>query len=353
MSIKKELFGKLDDGTEVYAYTLTNASGMKAKIINYGGAIVSLEVLDRDGDFSDIVGGYDTLASYVGGDGYQGALIGRVGNRICDGHFTLDGVEYKLAANNGKNHLHGGLSGFNAKVWAALTEDSDEPSLTLSYTSPDGEEGYPGELKVTVTYKLSRDNGLSLNYRAVTNKKTVVNLTNHTYFNLAGYDSGNVLGHELWLDADSFLPTDSTLIPTGEIRSVKGTPFDFTVAKELGRDFYADYEPLGIAGGYDHCLNFTGGRSDVPIKRAELYDSKSGRVMEVYTDMPSVQLYTGNFLKNEKYPFKKGFPQKPQSFVCLETQCMPDSINHEGFTNTVLSPDEVYDSTTIYKFKTR
>lgn len=353
MSVKKELFGRLDSNEEVYAYTLCNASGMSVKIINYGGAIVSINVPDRNGAFADVVGGYDELSSYVGGDGYQGALIGRIGNRICDGIFTLDGVQYKLAVNNGKNHLHGGDFGFNAKVFDAVLKEGDEPELSLSCVSPDGEEGYPGELRLTVTYKLRADNALSINYRATTDKRTVVNLTNHTYFNLAGYESGNVLEHELWLDADSFLPTDDTLIPTGEIRSVKGTPFDFTEPKKIGRDFYADYEPLKFAGGYDHCLNFAGGASDEPKLRAELYEASSGRAMEVYTTQPCVQFYTGNFLTNEKYPFKNGVKQKPQSFVCLETQAMPDSINHENFTNTILDPGEVYDHTTVYKFKVR
>lgn len=353
MSIKKKLFGKLDDGTEVYSYTLRNESGMKVKIMSLGGTIMKIKVPDRNGCFTDVIGGYDSLESYVGADGYQGALIGRFGNRIADGVFTLDGEKYTLATNNGKNHLHGGNVGFDSKVWRVTERDSEEPELEMSYISVDGEEGYPGTLGVTVTYKLTADNALSINYRAVTDKKTILNLTNHTYFNLAGYANGSILDHELFLDADTFLPTDETLIPTGELRSVKGTPFDFRTPKKIGKDFYADDTALKYAGGYDHCFNFCGGETEEPVKRAELYDEKSGRVMEVFTNQPCVQLYTGNFLNNEKYPFKGGFPQKQQSLLCLETQHMPDSINHEGFTDCILNPDEVYDYTTVYKFSVR
>lgn len=353
MSIKKKLFGVLPDGREVYSYTLKNKGGMKVKIISYGGAIVKIKVPDRNGTFSDVVGGYDSLDSYVGGDGYQGALIGRIGNRIADGIFTLEGIRYALAVNNGKNHLHGGAEGFDSKIWAVEELDSDEPELKLSLTSPDGEEGYPGKLDVTVIYKLTADNALSINYRAVTDKKTILNLTNHSYFNLAGYADGDILDHELWLDADTYLPTDETLIPTGELRSVEGTPFDFRVAKTIGRDFYADSIDLKYAGGYDHCLNFKGGETGKMERRAELYDRESGRAMEVYTDQPCVQMYTGNFLTNEKYPFKGGFKQKTQSFICLETQHMPDSINHSNFTDCTLDVGEVYDYTTIYKFSVK
>ena len=353
MSIEKKFFGKLCGGEEVYSYTLQNKSGMSVKILSYGGTVVELYAPDREGNIADLVGGYDSLDFYVGGDGYQGALIGRVGNRIAKGVFELEGVKYTLATNNGENHLHGGAVGFDSRVWSVTEVDSDEPELELSYLSPDGEEGYPGNLSVVVTYKLTTDNALSIHYRATTDKKTVVNLTNHTYFNLAGYTHGTVLDHELYLDADSFLPTDEGLIPTGELRSVEGTPFDFRTPKTLGKDFRADDICLKLAGGYDHCLNFTGGETGRVERRAELYHPESGRVMEVYTDQPCVQLYTGNFLNNEKYPFKGGFAQRPQSFVCLETQHMPDSINHENFTDCTLSPGEVYDYTTVYKFSQR
>ncbi len=353
MSIKKKLFGVLANGTEIYSYTMRNTNGMKVKILSYGGAIAEIKVPDKKGCFTDVVGGYDCLDSYVGGNGYQGALIGRCGNRIARGKFTLEGKDYSLFINNGVNHLHGGEFGFNAKVWDVTEKDGDEPELSLHILSPDGDEGYPGNLDLTVTYKLSAQNGLSIRYEATTDKTTVINLTNHTYFNVAGYASGSVHPLVLWLDADTYLPTDDTLIPTGEIKSVEGTPFDFRVPKTIGQDINADNEDLCIAGGYDHCLNFVGGETKEPVKRAELYDPCSGRLMEVYTNQPCVQLYSGNFLTNEEYPFKGGYKQTPQTLVCLETQHMPDSINHEGFTNCVLKPGEKYDYTTEYRFSVK
>ena len=348
--IKKELFGTLKDGREVYIYTLTNPSGMEVKILNYGGALVSVKVADRKGCFTDVIGGYDCLDSYVEGDGYQGALIGRWGNRINKGRFTLEGKEYSLFINNGPNHLHGGEFGFNAKVWDATEVDGDEPSLKLHILSPDGDEGYPGNLDLTVTYTVTKENGLVLHYYATTDQTTILNLTNHCYFNLRGYASGSIHPLELWLDADTYLTTDEDLIPTGQIKSVEGTPFDFRVPKTVGRDIGMDQIDLKLAGGYDHCLNFVGGETKDPVKRGELYDPESGRVMTVYTNQPCVQLYSGNFLKNEAYPFKGGCPQKPQMLMCLETQHMPDAINHENFTNCVLKAGEVYDYTTEYRF---
>ncbi len=353
MSIEKSFFGKLKCGTEVYAYTLKNANGMSAKIITYGGAIAELRVPDKNGCFTDVVGGYDCLESYVGGDGYQGALIGRIGNRICKGKFTLEGVDYSMYINNGVNHLHGGKYGYNAKVWDAVAVDADEPQLKLHIVSPDGDEGYPGTLDINVTYTLSNDNGLSIRYEATTDKTTIVNLTNHCYFNLGGYASGKIYDHELMLDADTYLPTDDTLIPTGELKSVKGTPFDFTSAKKIGKDIASDDADLVTAGGYDHCFNFVGGESETPIKRAELYHPESGRVMTVYTNQPCVQFYSGNFLTNAAYPFKGGYAQNKQSLLCLETQRMPDSINHENFTDCVLKAGEKYDYTTEYRFSVK
>ena len=350
MSITKSFFGSLDTAREVYEFTLKNNAGMTVKIINYGAAIKEIHVPDKNGKFADVVGGYDSLDSYVNGDGYQGALIGRVGNRIANGHFCLDGREYSLLINNGPNHLHGGEFGFNAKVWDYEMTDSSEPSLLLSYTSPDMEEGYPGKLEVSVRYTLSADNALKIEYSATTDRKTPVNLTNHTYFNLSGYNSGSVHSHVLTIDAETYLPTNENLIPTGEFKNVEDTPFDFRTPKEIGRDINLDFIDLTIAGGYDHCMNFTGGASKDPVKRIELYDPSSKRAMEVYTDQPCVQFYSGNFLTNEKYPFKKGYAQSPQTFVCLETQKMPDSVNHPNFTNVWLLPNEEYTHTTIYKF---
>ncbi len=353
MSIKRKFFGFTESGEEVYAYTLKNENGMKVKILTYGGALAKIKVPDKKGCFTDVIGGYDALDSYIHGDGYQGALIGRIGNRICEGKFTLEGKDYSLFINNGPNHLHGGEFGFNAKVWDATPVDGDEPELILHILSPDGDEGYPGNLDVTVTYKLNKMNGLSIRYEATTDKTTILNLTNHVYFNLGGYASGSIHPLELWLDADTYLPTDENLIPTGELRSVEGTPFDFRTPKAMGRDIGADNEDLILAGGYDHCLNFVGGETKEPVKRAELYDPESGRVMTVYTNQPCVQLYSGNFLTNAEFPFKGGYKQAKQTLMCLETQHMPDSINHPNFTNCVLKPGEKYDYTTEYRFSVK
>ena len=351
--IEKVLFGKLSDGREVYAYTLKNASGMSVKLLDLGGIIAELRVPDRNGCFCDVVGGYDSVRSYEFSDGYQGALIGRFGNRINKARFTLDGKEYSLFVNNNDNHLHGGELGFNTKIWDAEAVDGDEPCLKLHTVSPDGEEGYPGNLDLTVTYTLTSQNGLCIRYEAQTDKATPINLTNHCYFNLNGYASGSIRTHELTMDADTFLPTDERLIPTGEIRSVEGTPFDFRSSKPIGRDIDTECDEISFAGGYDHCLNFAGGETEQAVKRVELYAPESGRVMEVYTNQPCVQLYTGNFLNNEKYPFKGGYRQSKQTLLCLETQHMPDSINHENFTDCVLRPDEKYDFTTEYRFSVK
>ncbi len=354
MSVQKSLFGILADGREVFSYTLKNANGMIVKILNYGGTVTQLFVPDRNGCFSDIVGGYDCIESYVGGDGYQGALIGRYGNRINKGKFTLDGKEYVLYINDKDNHLHGGKIGFDKKIWSVeVICDGDEPKLKLHILSKDGDENYPGNLDLTVTYTLTNQNGLVIRYQATTDKATVLNLTNHTYFNLGGYASGKIHSHELMLDADTYLVTDEELIPTGEIKSVEGTPFDFRTSKRIGDGLAIDNRDLRLAGGYDHCFNFVGGETKESIKRAELYESVSGRVMSVYTNQPCVQFYSGNFLTNERYPFKGGYKQVPQTLMCLETQHMPDSINHEKFTNCVLRPDEFYDYTTEYRFSVK
>ena len=353
MHVEKTYFGEAF-GRAVDKYTLTVDSGVSVSIITLGGAITSLFVPDREGRLADIVGGYDDLSDYVEGDGYQGALIGRFGNRIAKGAFTLDGIDYKLFVNNGPNHLHGGEYGFSHKVWDAEAGIEDDGcTLTLRYTSPDGEEGYPGTLKVTVTYKLSQDNALSIKYRATTDKKTVLNLTNHTYFNLGGFDSGKIFDHELYIDADSFLETDETLIPTGRRVSVEGTAFDFRTPKTIGRDFDLSYEPLRIAGGYDHCMNFTERENPMSAPRARAYEPQSGRVMEVYTDQSCVQFYSGNFLNNPDHNFKGGYKQGLQNMFCLETQKMPDSVNHPDFTDCTLDVGEVYETTTVYKFSTR
>lgn len=351
--ITKHLFGTLDGGTDVYTYTMKNKNGMSVRVSEFGGALVEVCVPDRWGRMTDVIGGYDSLRDYVLGDGYQGALIGRVGNRIAKGKFTLDGKEYSLFINNGVNSLHGGKVGFSHKIWSVKAVDGDEPKLILKLTSPDGEEGYPGTLNVTVTYALLASNALSIHYEAETDQKTIVNLTNHTYFNLGGYASGKVFDHVLQMDADHYLPTDETLIPTGELRSVEGTPFDFREPKTIGRDFDMENEDIKIAGGYDHCICFTGGETKEPVLRAQVYEPNSGRMMQVYTNQPCVQFYSGNFLSNADHPFKGGYPQNKQALFCLETQKMPDAINKPHFTSVVLTPEEKYDYTTIYQFSVK
>ena len=349
--ISKKKFGTLECGSDVYAYTLENNNGMSVKILDLGGIINQINVPDKKGRLTDIIGGYDNIDYYAKATGYQGALIGRFGNRICKGKFTLDGKEYSLFCNNNAvNHLHGGKIGFDKKIWKATPVDGDSPALELEYVSPDGEEGYPGTLTVKVTYTLTADNALSIRYQATTDKKTILNLTNHAYFNLGGYASGCVRGHYLEMDAESYVKTDSLLIPTGELAPVDGTPFDFRKGKLVGDEIDADNVDLKIAGGYDHCFNFTGGESKEPVLRATLKDPKSGRVMKMYTNQPCVQLYTGNFLKDDGYPFKGGCVKKKQMALCLETQHMPDAINHSNFTDVTLDVGETYDYTTVYAF---
>lgn len=352
--ITKQYFGKLADGREVYSYNMINESGMSARISEYGGAIVELRVPDREGRIADVVAGYDAICDYENNPGYLGALVGRVGNRINKGKFTLDGVTYQLYLNNNGNSLHGGKVGFSRKIWSVEAIDGVEPKLILSIVSPDGDDNYPGTLTVTVTYTLLKEGALSIRYEAATDKKTILNLTNHAYFNLGGYASGKIFDHELWMDCDTYVPTDDTLIPTGEIRPVDGTPFDFRTAKTIGRDFDIEgNHDMKLAGGYDHCFCFTGGETKDPVLRVEAYDPKSGRMMQVYTNQPAIQFYSGNFMYQIESPLKGGYMPSVQSAFCLETQKMPDSINHPNFTDTVLNPGEKYDYTTVFKFSTK
>ena len=349
MNIEKKLFGTTKTNEDVYIYTLTNDNSMSVSICEFGGAVVSILVPDKNGNITDVVGGYDNLLSYEESDGYQGALIGRWGNRIKAGRFTLDGVEYKLFINNGNNHLHGGEVGFSNKVWKSSASCSDVATLTLDYFSPDGEEGYPGNLNVRVVYTLDNDNALSIKYHATTDKLTVINLTTHTYFNLAGFNSGKIFDHVLKLECDRFLPTDSELIPTGEIAAVEGTPFDFRNAKTIGQDFDMSNINIAHAKGFDHCFVFKNNIQDNEAK-ISVYEPTSGRGLEVYTDQPAVHFYFGNFLEDNGYPFKGGYVKNLQCAFCLETEVMPDSMNHEGFTKCTLAPDDVYSTFTKYKF---
>ena len=348
--VEKQPFGKTADGTPVDLYTLTNSKGVRVAITNYGGIVVSLFTPDRNGNSGDIVLGFERLEDYLKGHPYFGAIIGRYGNRIAKGRFTLDGVEYKLAQNNGENHLHGGLVGFDKKVWKARDfVDAEGQHLELRYASPDGEEGYPGNLDVTVTYSLNEQNQLRIDYVATTDKPTVVNLTNHSYFNLAG--EGDILGHLLRLNADYFTPVDAGLIPTGELRPVKGTPFDFTEPTPIGARIEQDDEQLRYGRGYDHNFVLRGGGGSL-AEAAEVYEPKTGRVLRVLTTEPGVQFYTGNFLDGTLRG-KYGRVYHRRTGFCLETQHFPDSPNKPHFPSTVLRPGQTYRSTTIYEFSAR
>ncbi|MBA7597273.1 Aldose 1-epimerase [subsurface metagenome] len=352
MAIAKEAFGYTDGEKPVYLYTLKNADGCEARITDYGGIIVSLTVPDRTGRPGDVVLGFSTLDEYLKGHPYFGAIIGRYGNRIAKGRFTLDGVAYALAANNDENHLHGGLKGFDKVVWQSMIiEGKDGQALVLSYLSKDGEEGYPGNLSVKVVYTLTKDSELRIDYTATTDKPTVLNLTSHAYFNLAGEGSGDILGHEMLLNADRFLPVDAGLIPTGELRSVKGTPFDFTRPLAIGARIDHDDEQLRLGGGYDHCLVLNR-QGDSLTLAARVHEPTTGRVMEVYTDQPGVQFYTGNFLDGSNVG-KRGVAYGHRSGFCLETQHFPDSPNKAHFPSTVLRPGQTYSLHTIYKFSVR
>jgi len=347
---KKSSFGKTPDGETVDLYTLTNKNGVEAAITTYGGSVVSLKVPDRQGKLGDVVLGFDSVDGYVNNTSYIGALIGRYGNRIGHAEFRLDGKTYTLAKNNGENTLHGGTKGFNKAVWTAKEIPSkDGQALELTYLSKDGEEGFPGSLQVRVIYTLTDSNSLKIEYFATTDKETVVNLTNHSYFNLAGPGAGDILSHVLTINADKFTPVDSGLIPTGELRDVAGTPFDFRKATEIGARINADDEQIKLGGGYDH--NFVLNRkSGDPISlAARVVEPKTGHVMEVWTTEPGVQFYTGNFLDGSLHG-KGGVSYTKRSAFCLETQHFPDSPNKPKFPSTELKPGERYHTTTIYKF---
>jgi aldose 1-epimerase len=349
--VKKAGFGRTADGQDVDIYTLTNRRGAEAGIITYGGAVVSLKVRDRRGRLDDVVLGFDTIEEYQKQTSYIGALIGRYGNRIAKGRFKLDGVEYQLAANNPPNHLHGGVRGFDKIVWKARPLPiRGGAALELTYLSHDGEEGYPGNLSVRVVYTLTDRNELRIDYSATTDKATVVNLTQHNYYNLAGAGSGDILNHRLTINASRFTPTDATAITTGELRSVRGTPFDFTRPTAVGARINQDDEQIKFGNGYDH--NFViNGRMGVLRKAAEVYEPTTGRVMEVWTTEPGVQLYTGNYLDGT--PGKGGKPYPRRSALCLETQHYPDSPNKPNFPSTVLRKGSRYRTTTVYKFSAR
>lgn len=334
----------MPDGREVKLFTLTNDRGMEIKVINYGGIITELNVPDRSGKIGDVVLGHDTLDGYLHRSRYFGALIGRHGNRIRRGQFVLNGIEYQLPINNGKNHLHGGFKGFDKVFWET---NETEDGLRLTYRSWDSEEGYPGNLEATVIYSLTDANELCIEYQAITDKETIVNLTNHSYFNLAC--GGTILDHELTINADGFTPVDETLIPTGEIRCVKNTPMDFTNGASIGAHIKEPDQQMQFAGGgYDH--NFVLRPADGELRCVgRLYEPKSGRTMEVITTQPGLQFYSGNFLDGSIVG-KAGRAYLKHSGCCLETQHFPDSPNHSDFPSTVLKPGEEYRHTTVYRF---
>lgn len=347
--ISEESFIGTHQGKPVSLFTLRNSKGMIAQITNYGAIIVSIYVPDRNNQLADVVQGYDSIKEYIEGNGpYMGAVCGRCANRIARGRFTLSGIEYSLAVNNGPNHLHGGIIGFNKVIWDVIS--ALPSSVEMQYLSIDGEEGYPGNLKVRIKYTLTDENELRLDYHAITDKTTVVNLASHSYFNLGGEGSGSIYDHELMINADFFTPTDDTNVPTGEIRFVKETPMDFTTPRKIGLWIDAEDEQLRFGNGYDHnwVIRHHTGSLDLAV---EAYDPRSGRLMEVFTTQPGVQLYTANWIDREKGKGGKIYNRR-ESF-CLETQHFADAINKPHFPSTILIPGDEYSHSCIYKFRVK
>ncbi len=350
LTLETKPFGKTPSGEDVTLYTLRNSHGMEISVTNYGAILTSVKVLDAKGRIADVALGFDSLDGYLEKQPYMGATVGRYANRIAKGKFVLNGKTYTLAINNGANALHGGLRGFDKRVWNANAGNSDRgPSVELTYVSPDGEEGYPGTLTTVVTYTLGNDDSVHIHYKATTDADTVLNLTNHSYFNLAGAGKGTILDHMITINADRFTPVDSGLIPTGERRSVEGTPFDLRTPTAIGAriDDTGD-EQIKLGGGYDHnfVLNDDSGKVRLAAKARE---PVSGRVMEVFTDQPGLQFYTGNFLDGS-VTGKDGVRYGKRFGFCMETQHFPDSPNKPDFPSVVLKPGETFESTTVYKF---
>ncbi|MCA0458753.1 MAG: galactose mutarotase [Chloroflexi bacterium] len=351
-SIEKSIYGTTADGKPVEQYTLTNANGMEVKVITFGGIITSLSVPDRTGKMNNIVLGFDKLADYETRSPYFGALIGRYGNRIANAKFSLGGKDYQLAVNDGINALHGGKKGFDKQVWAAKAiKDGATVGLELSYTSPDGEEGYPGNLATTVTYTLTSTNELRIDYRATTDQLTVVNLTNHTYFNLAGNGAGSIANHIAQINADRYTPVDANLIPTGELAPVEGTPFDFRSPKLVNAGLRSSFPQIVSGRGYDHDFVINRETENDLEFAAQIYDPSSGRKVEVWTTEPSMQFYTGNFLDGTLVGSSGSLYRQGDGF-CLETQHYPDSPNQSDFPTTELKPGDTYQTTTVYRFLT-
>jgi len=350
-SITSGPYGEFE-GQPVTLFTLTNEHGMIAEIMDYGGIVVRLKTPDRQGKLGDVVLGYDNFSGYQNDKAYLGAVAGRYANRIAKGKFSIDGQTYQLATNNGPNHLHGGVRGFDKRLWKSTAAvNNGQPQLKLEYLSVDGEEGYPGNLQVTMTYTLTEENGLKIEYRATTGKPTVCNLTHHGYWNLGGSESKSILDHQLQFQCDKFTPTDDTAIPTGELRDVKGTPFDFTTPRKIGERIEADSPQLKLGRGYDHNMVING-EAGVLRPVARVHEEKSGRVMEMLSTDVGVQFYSGNFLDGTVIG-RNGQPFAHRSAICLECQRFPDSPNQAEFPSAILRPGEVYEKTTVYRFATQ
>ena len=346
------VFGKLPNGREVHQYTLSNGAGLTARIIDYGATITSLSVPDRNGHVADVVLGYDTLEEYIHGTAYFGAIVGRYGNRIAKGRFELDGKQYQLTVNDGENHLHGGKTGFNKVLWdVSIPGNPAEASIHLQYVSPDGEEGYPGTVTLRVTYTLTDKNELRIDYEGITDGPTILNPTQHSYFNLSGEFTRDILDHLLMIEADGITPVDLGLIPTGTIMNVADTPMDFRTPMAIGAHIDDQNEQLKYGKGYDHNWVLKGNAGGVR-KAAELYDAASGRMMSVFTDQPGIQFYSGNFLDGTAKG-KNGIAYKRRSGLCLEAQAYPDSPNKPQFPSVTLRPGQTYRQTTIYQFSTK
>jgi aldose 1-epimerase len=346
--ITRKPFGVTKDGKAVTLYTFSNTSGSEVSVCSYGGSIVSIKVPDREGNIADVALGYDDLEGYVSRENFFGAAVGRCCNRIGGSKFTLNGKAYHLYQNDGNNHLHGGLKGFDTVVWqCSVINKGGDDSLVLHHISPDGDENYPGNLDVTMTYTFNDKNELSLNYKAIGDADTICNLTNHTYFNLSGHDSGDILAQKVKIYAENFTESNSESIPTGKTISVEGTPMDFRDFHAVGERVDDDYYELGYAGGYDHNWVLDKGKGKLGIC-AEVCDKKSGRHLTCYTTSPCVQFYTGNYVSNSHG--KNGFIYQKRAGLCLETQFAPDAINHPNFDSPILKAGEKYNETTVYKF---
>lgn len=352
MSITRSYFGKLASGEEISLYTLGNSSGTVVSVSDFGATLVDIRTPDKNGISDSIICGFDSVDGYLTDCGYQGATVGRVANRISGAGFTLDGRQYRLTENHGKHHLHGGTCGFSFRIWNVELYDGDEPTVLFSRVSSDGEEGYPGNLSVTATFKLLRGGALAICYRAEADAKTVVNMTNHSYFNLDGISCGNIDSHILSISADAINEADSELIPTGRFLDVSGTPFDFRKPRRIVDGFSSDHEMIRAFGGYDNCyiLRDSGGKLR---EVAQVYSEKSGRQMRLFTDQPCVQLYTANGIDESGAHYRGGVSPKIHGSFCLETQKMPDSVNHAGFTDITLRPGDIYEANTVFDFSQR